>query len=503
VDAVAASPQILRAGRQSVSHGARVSTTRRMSLPVALATIVLAAGCTVVGPDYRRPDAPVPAAFARAAGWKTAVPADALPRGAWWRIYRDPVLDDLAARANAGNQNLRLAEARLRQARAITAQARAGLSPVVTADGGVTRAGAGSSSGVMTYSAQAELRWEADLWGRIRRTVEAAEADLEASSADVEAARLSMHAALVQNYFALRTADALIDLLAETVAAFQRSVELTTNRYEAGVAAKVDIVQAEVQRDAARAQLIDAGIDRARFEHAIALLMGVPPSAVSIAPDPASVTLPTVPVELTSALLERRPDIAAQERAVAAANARIGIAEAAFFPDLAIGASAGRRSTAIGDLLSAPARVWSIGASLAQLLFDGGARNAVTEQALAVHDAEVAIYRQVVLAAIVEVEDQIVTLRTLDEEIAVQDEVVRNARQAEALVTNQYRAGVVSFLNVLNAQTTALAAERTRLNLMGRRFTAHVLLIRALGGGWDVSALRAAPPGEAPGAAPR
>ncbi len=450
-------------------------------------------GCTVAGPDYVKSSAPVPAAYRPMPGWKEAAPADGIPRGAWWAMFGDPQLDAIAARVEISNQNIRIAEARYRQAQAIAAQARAGYFPSIGAAATASRSGTRASfnsNSTTRYELSADALWEPDLWGRVRRLVEAGEADLQASAADLESARLSAQAALVQNYFSLRITDALQALLEDTVAAFQRSLDLTRNRYEAGVAAKVDIVQADVQLKGAQVQLIDAGVDRARFEHAIALLVGEPASTFSIAPAPLAAKHPILPPGLPSELLERRPDIAAQERSMAAANARIGVAQAAYYPSLSLSASFGLRNSLLSDLISAPSRIWSLGTGLAQTLFDGGARKAVSDQAIAAYDAEVALYRQTVLAGFQEVEDNLATLRILEEQAKVQDALVRAARQAVDLVTNQYKAGVVSFLNVINAQTTALTAERNALNLEGRRLAAGVALVKALGGGWHAGELR-------------
>jgi NodT family efflux transporter outer membrane factor (OMF) lipoprotein len=326
--------------------------------------------------------------------------------------------------------------------------------------------------------------WEVDLWGRVRRSVEAGEASWQASAAQLEAARLSARSALAQNYFLLRVADSTQQLLADTVAAYQRSLELTRNRYAAGVVARVDVVQAEVQLKSAQAQLIDLGVNRAQLEHAIALLVGEAPAKFAVAPAPLALKMPDIPLALPSALLERRPDIAAAERNMAAANAQIGVAKAAFFPTLTLTGSTGFRSTTFADLLTAPSRFWSIGGALAQAVFDAGLRRAQTDQAIAAYDADVATYRQTVLIAFQEVEDNLAALRILEQEASVQDEVVQGARQAVELTVNQYRAGIVSYLNVITAQATLLANERAAADIRGRRLTASVALIKALGGGW-------------------
>ena len=456
-----------------------------------LVITLLLGGCAA-GPDYRKPDAPVPAQYKELDGWREAQPRDALPRGSWWALFGDAELDRLMQRVEVSNQTIRIAEARVRQARAAADQARAGLFPSVTANASATRSKSPSLSNqpsfatgaVNNYNAALNASWELDLWGRVRRSVEAGEASWEASAAQLEAARLSARAALAQSYFALRVADTTKRLLEDTVKAYARSLELTKNRYAAGVVARVDVVQAEVQLKSAQAQLIDVGVERAQLEHAIALLIGEAPAAFALAPSDAPLGMPRVPVALASDLLERRPDIAAAERAVAAANAQIGVAKAAYFPTLTLSAATGFRTTNIADLFSAPSRFWSLGAAAVQPLFDAGLRRAVTEQALAAYDAEVATYRQTVLSGFQEVEDNLAALRILEEEAAVQEDVVQSARHAVELTTNQYQAGVISYLNVLTAQTTAFNNERAAVGVLGRRLTASVTLIKALGGGW-------------------
>ena len=385
----------------------------------------------------------------------------------------------------------------MRQARGVADQARAGLFPTVTANASATRTKAPSlpnqpsfaTGAVNNYSAGLNASWELDLWGRIRRSVESGEASFQASAAQLEAARLSARSTLAQNYFALRVADATKRLLEDTVSAYQRSLELTDNRYKAGVAARVDVVQAEVQLKSAQASLLDIGVDRAQLEHAIALQLGEAPASVTLAPVDLALRMPQVPVALPSELLERRPDVAAAERAMAAANAQIGVAKAAYFPTLTLSGASGFRTTNLANLLSAPSRFWSLGAAAVEGIFDGGLRRATSDQAVAAYDVQVATYRQAVLTGFQEVEDNLAALRILEEEAALQDEVVLAARHALELTTNQYSAGVVSYLNVITAQTTALANERTAVNVLGRRLTASVGLIHALGGGWTAEEL--------------
>jgi NodT family efflux transporter outer membrane factor (OMF) lipoprotein len=450
------------------------------------------AGCAA-GPDYVRPKLDAPPAYKELEGWRAAAPNDAAPKGEWWTLFADPELDRLIARVDISNQNIRIAEARLRQARAASDQARAALFPTLNANASATRAKSPSlpnapsfaTGAVNNYSASLNASWEPDFWGGVRRSVEAGEAGFQASAADLENARLSARATLAQNYFALRVADATRRTLEDTVAAYGRTLQLTQNRYAAGVAARVDVVQAEVQLKSAQAQLIDVGVQRAQLEHAIALQLGLAPAQFGLAPAPLAARMPPIPVGVPSELLERRPDVAAAERRTAAANADIGVAQAAFFPTVTLSAAGGSRTTNLADLFAAPTHFWSLGAAVLQPLFDAGLRSARKAQAVAAYDEQVATYRQTVLAGFQEVEDNLAALRILEEEALLQDEVVQAARQAVELTTNQYQAGVVSYLNVIAAQATLLANERTAANILGRRLGASVALIRALGGGWS------------------
>jgi NodT family efflux transporter outer membrane factor (OMF) lipoprotein len=323
----------------------------------------------------------------------------------------------------------------------------------------------------------------------VRRAAEAGDASWQASAAELETARLSARTSLATSYFTLRITDGFSQILVETVAAYERSLEMTRNRYNSGVVARVDVVQAEVQWKSAQAQLIDLGVDRAQLEHAIALLVGEPPANFSLERKPLALVMPDVPLTLPSALLERRPDIAAAERSVAAANARIGVAKAAYFPTLTLSGAGGFRAADLGDLFLAPSRFWSLGAQLAQPIFDGGERRAASDQAIAAYDEQVALYRQTVLTGFQEVEDNLAALRILGEEARVQDEVVQSARTNVELTMNQYRAGVVSYLNVIVAQATLLQNERTSAQLLGRRLRASINLVNAAGGGWTADAL--------------
>jgi NodT family efflux transporter outer membrane factor (OMF) lipoprotein len=442
-------------------------------------------GCAV-GPDYIPPVVEVPPAFKEMEGWKIAQPRDHEVRGNWWEAFNDPLLNALEERVDVSNQNLAAAEAQFRKARAIVQEARAGYFPEVSGIVSNTRSGRSTRSSNVnnTHTLQFDAHWEADVWGRIRRTVEESQANAQASGADLEATRLSIQAQLAQTYFQLRTSDAQQQLLDRTVADYQRSLQLTQNQYRAGVAARENVVLAETQLKTAQAQAIDLGVMRSQLEHAIALLLGKPPSDFALTPAQLAAAVPPVPVGVPSALLERRPDIAAAERRVAAANAGIGVAAAAYFPDLTVFATGGFQSTRMAQWLTVPSRYWSVGADIAQILFDAGARQARTDQAIADYDAEVAAYRQTVLTGFQEVEDSLAALRILEQEAQVQNEALQFSRQSVALTINQYKAGIVSYLNVITVQTTALGNERTAVDLQSRRLLACILLIKALGGGW-------------------
>ena len=458
-------------------------TLRLLALTLAIA---LAGGCTV-GPDYVRPSAAEPASFKELAGWLPAQPQDRETRGKWWEIFGDAQLDTLAEQVIAANQNLKVAEAQYRQAQALAAQARSGLFPLVTSSASVQRSRLpGSPSSTSTqHTLSFDASWEPDLWGRVRRTVESGDASVAASAADLESARLSLIASLAQNYFQLRAADTQQQLLDETVVAYTRALELVRNRYKAGVASKADVAQAETQLKTTQAAGIDVGVGRAQLEHAIAVLAGKAPSEWTIEPARLTSNVPIVPAGLPSELLQRRPDIAAAERRVAAANAQIGVAKAAFFPSLTLSASAGFQSSSFANWLSAPSRFWALGPALAQTLFDAGLRRAQTDQAIAAYDQAVASYRQTVLNSFQEIEDNLAALRLLQQEAAIQDEAVKSAQESVTLLTNQYKAGTVSYADVVTVQAAALANQRSAVDIRNRQLVAAVILIRALGGSWD------------------
>ncbi len=466
----------------------------------ALVALGALAGCAA-GPDYARPAIEVPDAYKEASDWRTAEPRDDERRGEWWTVYGDPELNALEARVTKGNQTLIAAEASYRSAAAIARQAEASLWPTVGLEAGITRSQQAtgisrSTTGSQTVvtakgpttlrSAQLTASWELDLWGGLRRAAEGGRASAAASLADYEAAKLSIAAELATDYFDLRVADATRALLDETVAGYQRSLAITQNQYAAGVAGRVDVAEAETQLKATQAQAVDVGVQRAQLEHAIAILVGVAPAQFSIAPQPNwQPRLPAVPAVVASGLLERRPDVAAAERRVAAANAQIGVASAAWYPTLSLSAAGGYESLAASHWFSLPNRFWSVGPALAATLFDAGRRHAVSDQARAGYDEAVANYRQTALQAFQDVEDSLVALRLLQEEVGLQQQAVAAARESAALTLNQYKAGTVNFLSVVTVQSTALANERTALALVGRQLTASVGLIRGLGGGWQ------------------
>ncbi|MGE5095589.1 MAG: efflux transporter outer membrane subunit [Betaproteobacteria bacterium] len=445
---------------------------------------LLLAACAV-GPDYRRPAVETPAAYKEAGDWIVAQPRDEAPRGKWWEVFGDPTLDGLMEQIDVSNQTLKAAEARYTQARAATRAARASLFPSVGANADAQRSRRGSTGSATSYTVSLDARWEADVWGRIRRQVEAARASEAAGAADVEAARLSLQAELATNYFQLRSTDAQRDLLEDSVKAFQASLNIARNRYRAGVAAKVDVVQAETQLNSIEAQAIDLRATRAQLEHAIAVLVGKPAGSFGIAPAKLEIRVPDIPPGVPSTLLERRPDIAAAERRMAAANARIGVAEAAYFPTLDLTGSGGFAGASLAHLFSAPNRVWSLGAALAGTLLDFGARSAQVESSRAAYDEAVANYRGTVLGAFQEVENGLASVRWLAEEGRTQEEAARLARESVALTVNQYKAGTVGFLNVVQVQATQLSEERNTVNVLGRRLAASVALVKALGGGWQ------------------
>jgi len=453
-----------------------------MRIVSLLGLLALLAGCAL-GPDYKKPGVEVPTAYKELEGWKIAEPKDAVPKGKWWEVFKDPVLSGLIEQVAVSNQELKAAEARYRAARSQVSVARSALFPGLGVSGSAERVKRADQPAVTAGAVTLDAGWEIDLWGRIRRSVEAAEAGREASAADLEAVRLLLQAELATNYFQLRVTDVGKELLDDAVRNYERNYQLTQNRYSAGVAAKAEVVQAEAQLRSTQAQAIDIRAQRASLEHAIATLIGKPASSFTLEPTPFHVTIPEIPPGIPSKLLERRPDVAAAERRMAAANARIGVAQAAYFPALDLDARLGFAGP-LSNLFSLPNRTWSLGAALAGTLIDFGGRAGAVSAAEANYDETVASYRQTVLTSFEEVENNLATLHWLAEETKVQTEATRLARESVILTTNQYKAGTQSYLAVVIVQASQLNEERTMVQLINRRLAATVALVRAIGGTW-------------------
>jgi NodT family efflux transporter outer membrane factor (OMF) lipoprotein len=478
----------------STRHGGAALGLLRGASALLSAALLAALGACAVGPDYVRPTVETPPAFKEVAGWKLAEPQDQIVRGAWWKVFGDPLLDQLEEQVNVSNQNVAVLEAQYRQSLALVKQARAAYFPTVSVGPSVTRSYRQSPTTTATgpasvYSLPVDVSWEPDLWGQIRRSVESNRAAAQTTAANLEGLRLSTQAQLAQNYLQLRALDAQKQLLDDTVAAYRKSLELTQNRYNAGVVSRGDVLQADTQLKTTQAQAIDVGVQRAQLEHAIAVLIGKPASSFSIAFSPLTGLPPSIPVGVPSELLERRPDVAAAERNMASANAQIGVAVAAYYPNLTLGGSVGYLSSSLSDWLTWPNRSWSAGPSATQTIFDGGLRRARTAAARASYEGAVASYRQTVLTAFQEVEDNLSTLRILEREADMQAAAVAASEQSLAVITNQYKAGTVAYVNVITAQTAVLSNRVSALGVLGRRMTAAVLLIKALGGGWSAADL--------------
>jgi len=464
---------------------------KKLSLSLAL---LLVSACTV-GPDYEKPSVETPAAFKETGKWDPATPMDAFDRGAWWQIYNDPILNALESQIDISNQNLKQAEANYRSAVAIADQTRAQLFPVISATGSATRNGNGGTTAgsnintgkraYTTYDLSAGASWSLDIWGRIRRLVESEEATAQASAADLASARLSAQSELATDYFALRIQDELQRLLDKTVADDQKILTIVQNQYKVGVAAQSDVLTSQTQLEGAQAAATGTGIKRAQLEHAIAVLMGKLPSEFSLAATDKIGRVPLIPAEVPTLLLQRRPDIASAERAMASANAQIGVAVAAYYPDLTLSASYGFGANATNNLFNAASSLWSFGASASETLIDFGARDAATEEARANFDASVAVYRQTVLTAFQNVEDNLVAQRILVDQEKQQDQATKDARKTEQITLNQYKEGIVPYNNVLTAQIVTLTDEQNSLTVLSDRLAASVALIEALGGGWD------------------
>ena len=463
----------------------RQHTTTRLTLLMLALSL---AGCAV-GPAYQRPSAPESASFKELEGWVPAVPADALERGPWWQLFGDPVLDQLVSSVEVSNQNVALAVANYAQARAAVAQQRAALFPTVSLGLSGERAGVRNQGADTSYRLNLGGSWEPDVWGRLRAGVTSAQAGLEASAADLASARLSSQGELASNYFNIRALDALSGLLLRTITGYERELQITQNRFNVGIAARTDVLQAQTQLANARNDALTLSRQRAQFEHAIAILVGKAPSQFALAPSPDwRVAVPEVPVGVPATLLQRRPDIAAAERDVAAANAEIGIARAAYFPNIGLSGALGTGGSRVGDLFSASNAAWSFGLSAAQTLFNAGATRASVLGAEARHQAAVARYRQTVLNAFADVEDQLTATRILAQQQDLRREASAAADLVEQQIMNRYRAGQVGYTEVVQAQFTALNARRSLVQVQADRQTVAVALIQSLGGGWQVGA---------------
>jgi NodT family efflux transporter outer membrane factor (OMF) lipoprotein len=479
---------------------------RALSIPIATAVLLLS-GC-MVGPNYKTPSAimapsfkeTTPASFAQNDGWKPGEPSDTKLKGDWWTLFHDARLNELEAQVDTANQSLKSAEANFRAARAQIGYARSSEAPTIGVGPSIStvRDSANqpyfpstlANNGEGNFSLPVDLNYEIDLWGRVRRGVTSAREQAQASDADLENARLSLHAELALDYFGLRSADAQEKLLDDTVQAYESAVQLTRDRYEGGAAPQSDLAQARTQLDQARVQRTDIEVQRTQYEHAIAVLIGKPPAELTLPPLPleqASQVMPDIPGAMPDALLERRPDIAADERRMASANEQIGIAQAAFYPTLSLSAIAGFQGTSALNWFNWPSRFWAVGPGLSQTLFDAGRRRATKNITVANYDATVADYRQTVLTAFQQVEDNLAALRVLENEARQQREATASAEQSLDLFQTRYEGGVDTYLQVVTWQTAALNNQRNDLDILQRRLDASVLLVKALGGGWDTT----------------
>lgn len=480
---------------------AEIRVWKRALAGVGLASVLSVAGCAV-GPKYNRPAAEVPPAYKEVGDWKPAQPNEQNLGGAWWQLFQDPQLNALEDQINVSNQNLKAAEAQFTQARAVLRYYRADYYPSINAGAAATRNRISNNrppslttngKTFNDYQIPVQLSYELDVWGRVRKTVESQRDQAQASAADLATVNLSMHAQLALFYFQARSLDAQEQLLNSTVAQYEQAFQLTDSRFKGGLASEVEVQQASTQLETTRAQAIDVGVLRAQFEHGIATLVGKPASSFHLSPLPLTSPPPSIPLELPSELLERRPDIAAAERRMAAANAQIGVAKAAYYPNISLGATGGFESGVITTLLSGPSILWSVGASAIAPIFDAGRRRASTDQAIAAYDQTVANYRETVLTGFQQVEDNLAALRILEKEADTQQRAVTASQKYLELALTRYRGGITSYLEVTTAQSAALTDEVLAVNILGRRMTSAVLLIQALGGGWDLSSLPARP----------
>ncbi|MGC2507051.1 MAG: efflux transporter outer membrane subunit [Candidatus Acidiferrales bacterium] len=479
--------------------------TRRQApwlVPLLAAATIQLNGCAV-GPRYHTPSAEVPPAYKEAAGWKPAQPNDQNLGGSWWEMFQDPQLNALEQQVDVSNQTLKAAEAQYTQARELLRYYRADYYPTVTTEPSATRTRVsanapppGSALDGITYNdfeLPFDVSYEADVWGQVRKTVESYREQAQASAADLGTINLSVHADLAIDYFLARSLDAEERLLTSTVAQYEQALDLVQSQFSGGIASDLEVEQASTQLETTRAEAIDVGIARAQYEHALAILIGKPPAEFTLPPLPLSAPPPEIPVGLPSELLERRPDVAAAERRVAAANAQIGVAKSAYYPLVNLGASGGFESASITTVIQGPSGLWSFGLSAVEIVFDAGRRRATSDQAIAAYDQTVANYRETVLTSFQQVEDNVAALRILESEASVQDRAVQHAQNYLNLAITRYKGGVTSYLEVTTAQTAALSDEVTAVNILGRRMVDAVSLIQALGGGWDRSALPARP----------
>jgi NodT family efflux transporter outer membrane factor (OMF) lipoprotein len=475
-----------------------IKNPRQASWLVLLTIAVLELSGCVVGPKYHVPPAPAPPAYKEVGDWKPAQPNDQNLGGAWWTIFQDPQLDALESQVNVSNQNLKAAEAQFQQARAALRYYRADYYPTVTAGPSATRTRVSANAPTNTvlrgtsyndFVFPFDVSYQADVWGRVRKNVESYREQAQASAADLATVNLSMHADLAVDYFQARSLDAEEQLLNSTVKEYEQALELNESRFQGGIASEVEVEQAKTQLQTTRAEAIDVGVTRAQYEHAVAILLGKPPAEFILPPLPLTAPPPHIPISVPSELLERRPDIAAAERRVASANAQIGVAKSAYYPLINLGATGGFESSAISTLINGPSGLWSIGLSAVGTVFDVGRRRALNDQARAAYDFQVAAYRENVLTGFQQVEDNLAAVRILEHEAQVQDEAVTAAQRSLDLSVTRYKGGVTSYLEVITAQSAALADEVTAVNILGRRMANTVLLIQALGGGWDRSSL--------------
>ena len=465
---------------------------------ISITSVFFLAGCAV-GPKYQRAPAEVPPAYKEAGNWKTAQPNELSLRGNWWEIFQDPQLNTLEQQVSISNQNIKAAQAQYTQARALVRYNRADYFPTVSAGASATRTrisgnrapvnAIGNGRTTNDFQLPVEMSYEVDAWGRVRKNVESFRAQAQASAADLATVNLSVHAQLALFYFQARSLDAQERLLNSTVQYYEQALQLNLSRFQGGVGSEVEVEQARTQLETTRAQAIDVGVARSQFEHAVAVLIGKPPASFSLPALPLQTPPPPIPAGVPSQLLERRPDIASAERQMAAANAQIGVAKAAYYPMLNLAAAGGFESGAITTLLQGPAGLWAVGASAVQTVFDGGRRRAASDQAIAVYDQTVASYRETVLTSFQQVEDNLAALRILEKEAQTQNEAVRAAQKSLELSIQRYKGGVTSYLEVTVAQSAALSNEATAVNILGRRMVAAVQLVQALGGGWDSSSL--------------